>query len=69
MTKKTKKVLIQEKVLLDKIVELHNAFLKLEATHPVDLYDWVNGIHILQRVIGLRILRRDYPAVFKTIPK
>jgi hypothetical protein len=58
-----------EKRLLKTIVRLHNDFSKLEQTHPADITEWINGIHILQNVIAFRITRRDYPETFITIKK
>jgi hypothetical protein len=51
----------------DLIVKAHNLFTDLEQTHPNDLPDWVNAIHQLQNIIGMRVLRRDYPETYKTI--
>ncbi|GEP52368.1 hypothetical protein FNO01nite_30400 [Flavobacterium noncentrifugens] len=49
------------------LTDAHNAFVVLEMTHPSDINDWVNGIHELQKIIGMRILRRDYPETYPTI--
>jgi hypothetical protein len=67
MSKKTKKILLHEKLMLDNITELHTNFMKLERTHPDEAREWINAIHQLQNVIGWRILRRDYPGIFYSI--
>lgn len=36
-------------------------FNKLEQTHPNDIDEFHGAIHTLQRIMGTRILRRDYP--------
>lgn len=59
----------EEKEILDGIVDVHNKYVKLESTHPSDMPDWVNAIHILQNLIGARILRREHPNIFATYKK
>jgi len=49
------------------ILEAHEAFVDLEQTHPDDIKDWVQAVHSMQKIIGMRILRRDYPEQFSTI--
>ena len=47
--------------VMDSLVEAYNAFVKLDRQHPNELQDFIDGIHECQSVLGLRILRRDYP--------
>ncbi|MEY3811676.1 MAG: hypothetical protein RIT11_777 [Pseudomonadota bacterium] len=54
----------QEQKIMDKIVEVHNMYIELEKTHPSDLPEWVNSIHNLQKIMGMRILRRELPETF-----
>lgn len=54
----------EEEKIMDFIVEAHNIFAGLEKTHPSEEQDWANAIHILQRLMGQRVLRRDYPDYF-----
>ena len=58
---------LEEQKISNSIVAAHNEFVKLEATHPNDITDWVNAIHTLQGILGKRVLRRDYPETFSTI--
>lgn len=59
----------QEEEILNSITKAHNDFLLLPVQHKSDLPDWIKGIHDLQKVLGLRILRREHPSVFKTVKK
>lgn len=54
----------QEQEIMNRIVEVHNMYVKLEKTHPSDLPEWVNSIHNLQQIMGMRILRRELPDTF-----
>ena len=51
----------KESIIMDHIVAAWNEFNKLESTHPDELYEFADGAHKLQSILGLRILRRDYP--------
>lgn len=64
--KKKKPFTKEEQEVMDLLVEAHNKYTELEQTHPSDLPDWVNALHTLQRLLGQRILRRDYPEDFPT---
>jgi hypothetical protein len=57
----------QEQEIMSRIVEVHSMYIELEKTHPSDLPEWVNSIHNLQKIIGMRILRRELPDTFPTI--
>jgi len=57
----------QEVEIMELLIIAHNKFCQLQSTHPSEATDWQNGIHRLQAVMGLRILRRDYPEEFVTI--
>lgn len=54
----------QEKNISEKIVEVHNLFLELEREHPTEIHEWVDGIHRLQNVMGMRLLRKVFPERF-----
>jgi hypothetical protein len=56
----------KEKEIMDKIVEIHNFYIELEQQHPSDLSEWVESIHNLQKLMGMRILRREFPETFPT---
>ena len=43
------------------IVEAWNGFINLKPSHPNDKMEFHQGIHILQKTLGMRVLRRDYP--------
>lgn len=57
---------IQENHVMSHLVYAYNDFASLEQTHPSDIQDFLFHIHALQRIMGQRILRRDYPKVFPT---
>ena len=54
----------EEQKIIDLITKAHNLFMLLEESHSIEKSDWINGIHKLQYVLGMRILRRDYPSIF-----
>lgn len=56
----------EEKQIMDKIIEAHNLYSSLDQTHPSDALEWQRAIHDLQKLIGMRILRRDHPEIFPT---
>lgn len=61
----------EEKKLWIKIGEIFGDFQGLDQTHPSDIKDVVDAVHVLQHIIGQRVLRREYPgtfASFKAIP-
>ncbi|MNI98799.1 hypothetical protein D3C73_1577170 [compost metagenome] len=51
----------EEKEIADYIVAAWNGFIKLKQTHPNDKMEFHQGIHMLQKTLGMRVLRRDYP--------
>ena len=58
------KVKDNEMDIMNKINEIHDSYMLLENQHPSDLSEWIRAIHDLQKLIGLRILRRECPNVF-----
>lgn len=54
----------KELEIINKIVEIHSLYILLEKMHPSDLPEWVNSIHNLQKIMGMRILRREFPEIF-----
>jgi len=65
--------LTEDKVKEDKITilikDLWNLFMDLEQTHPSDKDDFQHGIHELQKVMGMRRLRRILPQEYPTYIK
>lgn len=51
------------------IKDLWNLFIDLEQTHPSDEGDFQHGIHELQKVMGMRRLRRILPQEYPTYIK
>ena len=56
----------EEALIMEKLVDAHNLYVKLESTHPSDIHDWVTSLHNLQNILSMRILQRDYPLLFPT---
>lgn len=56
----------EENEILDLTVEVWNKFAGLEVQHPSDLDDFYRAIHDIQRIVAMRVLRREYPEVFPT---
>ena len=51
----------QEKIVMDKICDGYNEFLKLETQHPSEQPDFADAIHAVQNILAMRIVRRNYP--------
>ena len=47
--------------IMDLLIKAWNKYIKLEVQHPNETNDFATGIHICQHLLGVRILRRDYP--------
>jgi len=56
----------EEEEIMNLLIEAHNKFSQLEQTHPSDITDWLFHLHGTQRILGQRVLRRDYPNKFPT---
>lgn len=54
-------LLEEEQNALDKLMECYSMFLKLDREHPDEMRDFVDGIHKIQSVFALRVVRRIYP--------
>ena len=54
----------KEQEIMNMIVDVHNLYADLESTHDSDLSEWVLSIHNLQRIVSMRILRRELPDIF-----
>lgn len=55
-----------EELTMKHLISAYEEFSHLEQTHPSDITDFVFHIHALQRILGQRVLRRDYPNTFPT---
>lgn len=56
----------KEDEVMSNLTSAYEHFSKLDQTHPNDITDFVFHIHALQRILGQRVLRRDYPNTFPT---
>lgn len=57
---------ISEESAMKHLVSAYEEFSKLEQTNPNDIKDFVFHINALQRILGQRVLRKDYPNTFPT---
>jgi len=57
---------LPEGIIMDHLVEAWNAFIMLSKQHPSEVDDFADGIHKCQRMLMMRILRRDYPEGYPT---
>jgi hypothetical protein len=55
-----------EELTMKHLVSAYEEFFNLEQRQPSDTTDFVFHIHALQRILGQRVLRRDYPNTFPT---
>ena len=51
----------EEQKCMSSLGDCHNQFLKLERQHPDELRDFVDGIHKIQGILAMRVVRRVYP--------
>ena len=54
----------EEKALWEKVGQVVADFQRLEQTHPSDMQEMVNAVHVLQHILGQRVLRREFPGSF-----
>jgi len=54
----------KERIIMEYLVEAWDGFLELDKQHSSENTDFMNGIHQLQGILGMRILRREHPDVF-----
>jgi hypothetical protein len=56
----------EEDAVLDSIVASWDGFIHLPVMHPSDQEEFGTAIHLLQKLIALRVCRRDYPNTWPT---
>ncbi len=59
----------EEEFIMGAIGEAWDKFNALPKTHPDEQRPYLNHIHGLQQLLAMRILRRDYPKMFFTMPE
>lgn len=59
----------EEGMIMSLLVEAHRLYIELDAKNPSDLPEWVFHLHGMQRILGQRILRREYPNTFPIYKK
>ena len=52
---------LQEQEVMDKLIECHRAFIGLERQHPDEMRDFIDGMHRIQDLLAVRVVRRLYP--------
>ena len=57
----------EEETILQLTVMIWNTFTEMEKTHPHDEIDLSNAIHDIQKIISIRLARRNIPETFITI--
>ena len=55
---------IEEHIIMDHLIEAWNSFVKLGKQHPSENTDFMDGIHTLEAILGMRILRREHSDIF-----
>jgi hypothetical protein len=53
-----------ERKIMDNISRVWNGFKSLDPSHPNDLTEFHSAIHDLQKIIGMRVLRRSHPEIW-----
>jgi hypothetical protein len=59
----------QEARVMNAVLECLREFSALPREHPDELRDFVDGIHRLQGVLAMRVVRRSYPGGWRTLRK
>lgn len=54
---------------MDALVDAANHYFALPLQHSSDPKEWEAGIHRLQDMLAVRIVRRDYPDVWTNLEK
>ena len=57
---------MDEKGVMDSLMECYGRFLKLEREHPTELRDFVDAVHRIQDLLAVRIVRRVFPEGWST---
>jgi hypothetical protein len=55
---------LQERKVLRLTAECWNEFIKLKPTHPDDINEFADAIHDLQKILAMRMCRRDHSDIF-----
>jgi len=55
-----------EQSVMDNLMSVYEAFLKLDREHPDEIREFVDEIHLYQNILGMRALRRAYPTGWPT---
>lgn len=53
-----------EDIVMNLLVDAHNAFIALPHQKREAVQDWADGIHDLQRILSMRTMRRLFPDYF-----
>ena len=56
----------KEQLVMDKLMECYKAFIELDEEHPDEMRDFADGVHRIQDVLAVRIVRRVYPKGWPT---
>lgn len=56
----------EEQGVMDKLMECYELFLKMDREHPDEIRNFVDGVHKIQDILALRVIRRCYPQGWPT---
>ena len=59
----------KEQKVVKKLVEAENIFITLDRQHPSETKEWEFYLHGLQKILSMRILRREHPDHFPDYSK
>jgi hypothetical protein len=54
-----------EQAVMDHQLAAWNGYVNLPVQHPADLPEFMHSFHDLQRLMGMRVVRRDHPAFWR----
>lgn len=57
---------IAEKRVMELLIQAYQGFIDIPRQHPDEMRDFVDGIHRIQDVMSVRVVRRHYPEYWAT---
>lgn len=53
-----------EEKIMRLLVLAHETFSDLDPYHPDHIHEWAASLHNMQRILAMRLVRRDHPELF-----
>jgi len=56
-----------ERKIMEDLVLAWSGYVMLPVQHPADLAEFMGALHELQRLLAVRVVRRDYPGFWRVV--